>query len=117
MESPWPGYVTSDLKHNFSAYDSDKSYTLEEGDIPYVYRPPVQSPINPPYKQACLLKNGKNIEQNSVHLSDVTVSISSQPTDKGLSDIGVSDLRTDEKVEENIDVDRTAEKLTDLSVK
>ncbi|XP_063678993.1 tRNA (cytidine(32)/guanosine(34)-2'-O)-methyltransferase-like [Bolinopsis microptera] len=118
---------------DLSAYDSDKSYTLEEGDIPYVYRPPVQSPINPPYKQACLLKNGKNIEQNSVNLSDVTVSILSQATDKNLSeatdknlseatdknlsDIGVSDLRTDEKVEANIEVDRTAEKLNDLSVK
>lgn len=41
---------------DLSAYDSDKSYTLEEGEVPYVYRDPVQGPINPPYKQACLLK-------------------------------------------------------------
>lgn len=44
---------------DLSAYDSDKSYTLSEGEIPYVYRDPVQSPINPPYKEACQLRNGK----------------------------------------------------------
>eukprot|EP00116_Pleurobrachia_bachei_P007211 sb/3467473/ len=41
---------------DLSAYDSDKSYSLKEGAIPYVYHPPVQSPINPPYKAACEMK-------------------------------------------------------------
>ncbi|KAE8752096.1 hypothetical protein FOCC_FOCC001258 [Frankliniella occidentalis] len=45
---------------DLSAYDSDTNYPLElEGRQPYVYRPPVQSPIKPPYEESIHLKKCK----------------------------------------------------------
>lgn len=42
---------------DLSAYDSDKTYPLNLGnDKGYTYHSPTQSPISPPYQQACLLK-------------------------------------------------------------
>lgn len=42
---------------DLSGYDSDMPYPLEmkDGDS-YVYRPPTQGPIDPPYKEACMLR-------------------------------------------------------------
>jgi hypothetical protein len=104
------------IRPHLSAYDSDKSYTLEEGDVPYVYRAPVQLPINPPYKQACLLKNGKNLQQNTADSTEGTDEVLSNvsPTDVVLSDVSADSDRTDKKVDE--DLDRTSSKLKDLSV-
>lgn len=42
---------------DLSAYDSDRTYPLElEAGKGYTYLPPTQSPINPPYKEACFLR-------------------------------------------------------------
>ncbi len=38
---------------DLSAYDSDMSYSLDED---YVYTPPAQVPIDPPYKQALAVR-------------------------------------------------------------
>ena len=40
---------------DLSAYDSDMSYPLDES---YVYTPPTQAPIDPPYKTALETKRG-----------------------------------------------------------
>ena len=40
---------------DLSAYDSDMSYPLDES---YVYTPPTQAPIDPPYKTALEAKRG-----------------------------------------------------------
>lgn len=42
---------------DLSAYDSDMTYSLQMSkDKEYVYHPPVQDPIDPPYQEANLLK-------------------------------------------------------------
>ena len=42
---------------DLGAYDSDKTYDVGQDDgLQYVPLPPVQGPINPPYKTACYLK-------------------------------------------------------------
>ncbi|KAK3104590.1 hypothetical protein FSP39_005708 [Pinctada imbricata] len=42
---------------DLSGYDSDKTYPLQlDPDKEYVYHPPTQGPINPPYEQACHLR-------------------------------------------------------------
>lgn len=46
---------------DLSAYDSDKSYPLSMSDSPYVYKEPTQQPIDPPYKEACVLKRHDNL--------------------------------------------------------
>lgn len=56
---------------DLSAYDSDKTYTLEEGDKPYVYHPPTQSPIHPPYEVACAMKQGKVLAENKDSTPDI----------------------------------------------
>jgi len=61
---------------DLSAYDSDKTYTLEEGDKPYIYHPPTQSPINPPYELACAVKQGKALpesDQPDIRLDKLTL--------------------------------------------
>ena len=132
---------------------------MEEGEVPYVYRPPVQSPINPPYKEACQLNNGKNTRQHdististentvtptentvtsaennvtsaentvlspdniviSVESTDNSVEktdkVPSDCTDKILSEADTSDVRT--SIEGDVQVDRTAVNLENLSVK
>ncbi|XP_028397693.1 putative tRNA (cytidine(32)/guanosine(34)-2'-O)-methyltransferase [Dendronephthya gigantea] len=60
---------------DLSAYDSDKTYNVDERDD-YVPLPPVQGPINPPYQTACYLKKNNllatqktetNISQEGEH--------------------------------------------------
>ncbi|XP_032836997.1 tRNA (cytidine(32)/guanosine(34)-2'-O)-methyltransferase [Petromyzon marinus] len=42
---------------DLSAYDSDRTYPLQlEDGKQYVYTPPTQPPINPPYREACSLR-------------------------------------------------------------
>jgi len=49
---------------DLSAYDSDKTYPLQlEGGKEYKYHEPTQSPINPPYKEACLLKRSDKLSK------------------------------------------------------
>lgn len=48
-----PFVVCGDLE-GYPRIDSDRTYSLEEG---YVYTQPMQPPINPPYKQAKLMKS------------------------------------------------------------
>ena len=94
--------------------------------MPYVYRPPVQSPINPPYKQACILKNGRNVSQNSSHLPDLA---DSKETSEGSNEV-VSDISESVSSEENETnsrvnpeivhqgaVERTSHDLEDLTIK
>lgn len=55
---------------DLSAYDSDTNYPLElEGRQPYQYRPPVQSPINPPYEQSMNLSKAKSFPKDSNPIS------------------------------------------------
>lgn len=49
---------------DLSAYDSDKTYPLQlKGGKEYKYHEPTQSPINPPYKEACLLKRSDKLSK------------------------------------------------------
>lgn len=41
---------------DLSAYDSDRDYPLDAG---YVYHPPTQGPIDPPYKTAISIRRGE----------------------------------------------------------
>ena len=56
---------------DLSAYDSDKTYDVNDG-TQYVPLPPVQEPINPPYQTACYLKkNSLLATQNTIgHISE-----------------------------------------------
>ena len=63
---------------DLSAYDSDMSYPLDES---YVYTPPTQAPIDPPYKTALEAKRGGE---------------KSKETEK--------DLATAEKLLDNVDI-------------
>ena len=66
---------------DLSAYDSDMSYPLDES---YVYTPPTQAPIDPPYKTALEAKRGGGGGEKS------------KETEK--------DLATAEKLLENVDI-------------
>lgn len=46
---------------DLSGFDSDKTYPLKLSDKDYEYHPPTQGPINPPYKEACLLKRSDQL--------------------------------------------------------
>ena len=59
---------------DLSAYDSDKTYDVNDG-TDYVPLPPVQGPINPPYQTACYLK------KNSLLATQKTVSNTSEEKD------------------------------------
>lgn len=51
---------------DLSAYDSDTSYPLLlEGQTEYVYKEPVQSPIDPPYKEILEKTKGLQLTKNS----------------------------------------------------
>jgi len=49
---------------DLSGFDADRTYPLQlDTEEKYVYKPPVQSPINPPYKMACKLKSELKLQQ------------------------------------------------------
>ncbi|KAK6187944.1 hypothetical protein SNE40_005861 [Patella caerulea] len=52
---------------DLSGFDSDKTYPLElEPGKGYTYHPPTQSPINPPYKDACYLRKNDLLTKPSL---------------------------------------------------
>ena len=53
---------------DLSAYDSDMSYPLDES---YVYTPPTQAPIDPPYKTALEAKRGGGGEKSKENENDL----------------------------------------------
>jgi len=51
---------------DLSGFDSDMTYPLQlEGASGYSYHPPTQAPINPPYKDACVLKKTDQLAKPS----------------------------------------------------
>ncbi|XP_063409367.1 tRNA (cytidine(32)/guanosine(34)-2'-O)-methyltransferase-like isoform X1 [Mytilus trossulus] len=59
---------------DLSGFDSDRTYPLElEPGKEYVYHPPTQSPIHPPYEEACKLKKSDQLSKPSdgEHLRDI----------------------------------------------
>ncbi|KAL8569645.1 putative tRNA (cytidine(32)/guanosine(34)-2'-O)-methyltransferase [Nucella lapillus] len=64
---------------DLSGFDSDKTYPLQlEGGVEYSYRPPTQSPINPPYSEACYLRKHDMLAKPPTLLTDTTTTL---PTD------------------------------------
>lgn len=52
---------------DLSAYDSDRSYSLDLKDgSEYKYTPPTQPPIAPPYQEACKLKKNRQLAKESL---------------------------------------------------
>ncbi|XP_022110207.1 putative tRNA (cytidine(32)/guanosine(34)-2'-O)-methyltransferase isoform X2 [Acanthaster planci] len=69
---------------DLSAYDSDKTYPLElEPGAGYNYHPPTQSPIDPPYKEACYLKKNDLLSKPETAGSSKTQPARTGPTDTG----------------------------------
>ncbi|GFQ88323.1 hypothetical protein TNCT_472471 [Trichonephila clavata] len=63
---------------DLSAFDSDRTYPLQLKDAEdYVYHPPTQVPIDPPYKEAVLLKRQNKLSKPEVKVSQVTPNDSS----------------------------------------
>ncbi|KAK2177239.1 hypothetical protein NP493_611g01089 [Ridgeia piscesae] len=53
---------------DLSAYDSDRTYPLQlEPGKEYTFHAPTQSPIDPPYKHACLLRKTDQLTKESSH--------------------------------------------------
>ncbi|KAL5015312.1 hypothetical protein ScPMuIL_009582 [Solemya velum] len=51
---------------DLSGFDSDKTYPLQlQTDKEYTYHPPTQSPINPPYQEACKLRKAHSLTKPS----------------------------------------------------
>ncbi|GFS90256.1 hypothetical protein NPIL_43041 [Nephila pilipes] len=72
---------------DLSAFDSDRTYPLQLKDAEnYAYRPPTQVPIDPPYKEAVMLKRQNKLAKPEFQISHVTPTGSSaHHTDKSLS--------------------------------
>ncbi|XP_033642060.1 putative tRNA (cytidine(32)/guanosine(34)-2'-O)-methyltransferase isoform X2 [Asterias rubens] len=90
-------YTCGDL----SAYDSDKTYPLElEPGAGYSYHPPMQAPIDPPYKTACYLKKTDKLSKPDVAGSNqstpvaAATSSSQSELDEVLSVSSVDDTST-----------------------
>jgi len=66
---------------DLSAFDSDKTYPLNLDGKEYVYHPPVQTPIHPPYEQAVALKKKGGLAK----LSSNMISLSLGESDKTAS--------------------------------
>ncbi|CAL1295832.1 unnamed protein product [Larinioides sclopetarius] len=86
---------------DLSAFDSDRTYPLQlnEGKD-YVYLPPTQAPIDPPYKEAIMLKRQNKLAKPEFQVSQVTFSGQcSGSTEKLNSDICDADKSNSEKEE------------------
>ncbi|KAG8193444.1 hypothetical protein JTE90_005091 [Oedothorax gibbosus] len=60
---------------DLSAFDSDRTYPLQLNETEdYVYHPPTQSPIDPPYKEAVMLKRQNKLAQPQVKISHLSTS-------------------------------------------
>ncbi|CAH1772758.1 unnamed protein product [Owenia fusiformis] len=72
---------------DLSAYDSDMTYPLKlTSDADYVYHPPTQGPINPPYEEACYLRKNdllnKPISQTKENSSADTDKMTLSPSNE-----------------------------------
>jgi len=63
---------------DLSAYDSDKNYPLKLDGKEYVYHPPVQTPIHPPYEQAVALKKKGGLAKLSSNMISLSLADSDQ---------------------------------------
>ncbi|XP_035233092.1 putative tRNA (cytidine(32)/guanosine(34)-2'-O)-methyltransferase, partial [Stegodyphus dumicola] len=55
---------------DLSAFDSDRTYPLQlDADKEYVYHEPTQAPIDPPYKEAVMLKRQNKLAKPEVHIT------------------------------------------------
>ncbi|KFM82922.1 putative ribosomal RNA methyltransferase 1, partial [Stegodyphus mimosarum] len=55
---------------DLSAFDSDRTYPLQlVADKEYVYHEPTQAPIDPPYKEAVMLKRQNKLAKPEVHIT------------------------------------------------
>ncbi|XP_076451350.1 tRNA (cytidine(32)/guanosine(34)-2'-O)-methyltransferase-like [Babylonia areolata] len=62
---------------DLSGFDSDKTYPLQlEEGAEYSYHEPTQSPINPPYKEACYLRKNDLLAKPSAQPKDCAVQTS-----------------------------------------
>lgn len=60
---------------DLSAYDADRTYPLElSKEKSYTYLPPTQGPIDPPYKEAVLLKRQNKLSQPQVNICHLSTS-------------------------------------------
>ncbi|XP_050394416.1 putative tRNA (cytidine(32)/guanosine(34)-2'-O)-methyltransferase [Patella vulgata] len=67
---------------DLSGFDSDKTYPLElEPGKGYTYHPPTQSPINPPYKDACYLRKNDLLTKPSLKSNGDQISQSGSETE------------------------------------
>lgn len=76
---------------DLSAYDSDRTYPLQlEPGKEYTFHAPTQSPIDPPYKQACLLRKTDQLAKESSHSqhSQSTEQLTASPTGGTLHNAG-----------------------------
>jgi len=63
---------------DLSAYDSDKNYPLKLDGKDYVYHPPVQTPIHPPYEQAVALKKKGGLAKLSSNMISLSLAESEE---------------------------------------
>ncbi|XP_046362064.2 putative tRNA (cytidine(32)/guanosine(34)-2'-O)-methyltransferase [Haliotis rufescens] len=58
---------------DLSGFDSDRTYPLElEPGKGYTYHAPTQAPIDPPYKQACILRKSDKLAKQGPRLTDTS---------------------------------------------
>jgi tRNA (cytidine32/guanosine34-2'-O)-methyltransferase len=62
---------------DLSQYDSDKTYQLDDAADSL---PPIQSPIAPPYKTACSLKQGLIQAMNNLSVANTTILEQNNPS-------------------------------------
>ncbi|XP_076086669.1 tRNA (cytidine(32)/guanosine(34)-2'-O)-methyltransferase-like [Mytilus galloprovincialis] len=106
---------------DLSGFDSDRTYPLElEPGKEYVYHPPTQSPIHPPYEEACKLRKSDQLSKPSDggHLRD----IGAANDDRGTAGVtGSGDVR-DNRVTPGIGLDNESKNhlcsdLNNLTIK
>lgn len=67
---------------DLSAYDSDMSYPLNLDGKEYVYHPPVQTPIHPPYEQAVALKKKGGLAKLTNSMVTLSLESNKSPIEK-----------------------------------
>ncbi|GBN57714.1 Putative tRNA (cytidine(32)/guanosine(34)-2'-O)-methyltransferase [Araneus ventricosus] len=86
---------------DLSAFDSDRTYPLQlNEDKDYVYLPPTQEPIDPPYKEAVMLKRQNKLAKPEFQVSHVTLSDqcsgSTEKPNSGICDTGENNSEKEE---------------------
>ncbi|XP_064611326.1 tRNA (cytidine(32)/guanosine(34)-2'-O)-methyltransferase-like [Liolophura sinensis] len=83
---------------DLSGFDSDRTYPLElEPGKGYKYHPPTQSPINPPYKEACYLRKNDLLSKPATAFPPPPTSQSRDPLTNEICP--VSDVKALTKIE------------------